>query len=39
MLKSIRRHVTERTWSCHITVTADYYIGGHVALFLTTRKA
>ncbi|NTZ87123.1 hypothetical protein FCJ61_30080 [Burkholderia metallica] len=39
MLKSIRRHVIERTRSCHITVTADYYIGGHVALFLTTRKA
>ncbi|MBF5010287.1 hypothetical protein ISO18_11760 [Burkholderia pseudomultivorans] len=39
MLKSIRRHVIERTWSCHITVMAGYYIGGHVVLFLTTRKA
>ncbi|MBP0609839.1 hypothetical protein GJG85_06550 [Burkholderia sp. MS389] len=39
MLKSIRRHVIEKTRSCHITVTAGYYIGGHVVLFLTIRKA
>jgi len=39
LLKSIRRHVTERTQACHVTVTAGYYIGGHVVLFLTIRKA
>ncbi|KGC57161.1 hypothetical protein X961_4094 [Burkholderia pseudomallei MSHR5613] len=39
LLKSNRRHVTEWTPFCHISVTAGYYIGGHVVSFLTTRKA